>query len=236
MKYLLIITLCVISFLSCTKNEGKGGRLSINGNVKKIIVSTKGIKVDTVAGVDRDIFITYGESEYINDDIKSDINGSFHFPFLKKGQYTITAYSDCYNCSEGKKQVKKDISVTKNSESDNVLLYIEKTVDYDDGNNSISGRLLEQFYVGEFPIETPYPSQENEVYIVYGNDEVYFDRMDTGHDGKYEFKNLIKGNYTLYSFSQCKTCTTVLDTSSIKISINSNNEVVVCNDLIIEKR
>ena len=92
-----------------------------------------------------------------------------------------------------------------------------------------------QKYVGEFTIGDPYVSQEQEVYIIYGNEEVYFDRMDTGFDGKFEFKGLIKGEYKLYALSECGTCIDIYDTVSVTVNVLNNFSSEDTGDLIIDK-
>lgn len=41
-----------------------------------------------------------------------------------------------------------------------------------------------------------------EVFIVYGDDITFGDRIKSGDDGKFEFKYLRKGNYRLYVYSE----------------------------------
>jgi hypothetical protein len=231
---LLISILAVLTLASCTK-EGVGGASLISGKVMKKIITTKGDSVETVPAIDKNVFIIYGDETYYNDDVKSDITGHFEFPFLEKGSYELFAYSDCLDCPEGKKTSSTSITVERGEDVE-VELIVEKIVDYDDGSSTISGVLMEQEYVGTFPVNVPFASQENEVYITYGDDEVYFDRMDTGFDGKYEFKELIKGVYTVYAYSKCGSCINVMDTVSFQIEIENNNTSIFADTLTIEMR
>ena len=45
------------------------------------------------------------------------------------------------------------------------------------------------------------PAAKEDVYIVYGNQLVYGDKMETGYDGTYRFKYLTKGTYNIYAYS-----------------------------------
>lgn len=45
------------------------------------------------------------------------------------------------------------------------------------------------------------PAAKEDVYIVYGNQLVYGDKMETGYDGYYRFKYLTKGTYNIYAYS-----------------------------------
>ena len=49
----------------------------------------------------------------------------------------------------------------------------------------------------------PYPYQDARVYIVYGDHDTYDDDTRTGPDGKYSFRWLRKGDYTVYTFGEC---------------------------------
>ena len=233
MKRLLSLMIAGTLFISCSK-EGVGGSKSISGTVKRIIIAPNGNAVDTVSAVDRDVFIQYGEEDYYNDDVKTNSEGYYEFSYLRKGDYKVFAYSDCISCDAGKNKVEMDIELKKSASNQNLM--VRKEVDYDDGSSSISGRLMAQHFAGSFEIGSPFPSQENEVYITYEDEEVYFDRMDTGVDGKFEFKNLIKGTYTLYAFSECETCENEWDTVSVQIQVKDNYSVNPVGDLNIQLR
>lgn len=43
---------------------------------------------------------------------------------------------------------------------------------------------------------------DEEVYIIYGDDASYGDRIRTGPDGVFEFKYLRQGDYTVYVYSE----------------------------------
>lgn len=78
-----------------------------------------------------------------------------------------------------------------------------------------------------------------DVFIIYGDDksEVYDDKFETDYNGKYHFKYLRKGDYTLYTYSDST------DGSMIKydypifkyVTISSNNSTNTVADFVIEK-
>ena len=227
--------ICIVFFAACSK-EGEGGSAVISGIVKKEVIAPNGNLIETVAAINKDVFIKFGNSDFVNEDVKTNEFGKFEFPFLRKGEYSIFVYSDCIDCDAGKESIEQSVELKKfNSTISDLELVVRKTVDYDDGSSSIKGRLMVQRYVGEFTIGDPYVSQEHEVYIVYGNEEVYFDRMDTGFDGKFEFKDLIKGAYKLYALSECGTCIDVYDTASVTVNVLNNFSSENIGDLIIDK-
>ena len=54
------------------------------------------------------------------------------------------------------------------------------------------------------PQGDPYPFQETRVYIIYGDNEFHDDDVRTGPDGKYAFRWLRKGDYTVYTYGECR--------------------------------
>lgn len=46
-----------------------------------------------------------------------------------------------------------------------------------------------------------FPAAKEDVYIVYGDEPIYGDKMETGFDGFYRFKFLTKGTYRVFAYS-----------------------------------
>jgi hypothetical protein len=71
------------------------------------------------------------------------------------------------------------------------------------GTSSITGRVVVRQYNSNFTtlVEQYYATDEN-VFIVYGDDEVYGDKTSTHHDGTFRFDYLRKGTYTVYAYSE----------------------------------
>lgn len=72
------------------------------------------------------------------------------------------------------------------------------------GTSSIKGTVIVQEYSKDLIIKIgdPYPAQDVDVYLIYGNDEVHGDVFKTGWDGKFEFNYLKQGTYTVYVLSK----------------------------------
>lgn len=71
------------------------------------------------------------------------------------------------------------------------------------GTSTIRGTVTILEYNGDYTNKVgEYPGTEVDVYIIYGNKEVYGDRFRTDHNGVYEFKYLQEGTYTLYAMSK----------------------------------
>lgn len=59
---------------------------------------------------------------------------------------------------------------------------------------------------------------KTDVFIVYGNDELYGDDMETGANGNYRFKYLKSGSYTVYAYSVLPSGQKVAVSQTVKVS------------------
>jgi hypothetical protein len=227
----LVSIVVVLSLFSCSQ-ECVGGRGKIIGYIEKQIINRNNTAVDTVPASDKKVYIIYGDESCYNDKAVTNTDGYLEFDFLTKGDYKIYANNDC---DSGKELTLNNVEIKSKGDEVLISLSIRKIVDYDDGSSVIKGRFMEQLYVGLFPANSPYVSQKNEVFISNGTDEVYFDDIDTGFDGKFEFRNLIKWTYRVYAYSESATCTDVLDIVSYAVIIGRNYQGISVGDLTIEK-
>jgi len=71
------------------------------------------------------------------------------------------------------------------------------------GTSIIKGRVIVDEYsdINNQHVRSHYAVDES-VYIIYGNDEYYSDRVKTDGNGYYEFKGLQKGDYKLYVYTE----------------------------------
>lgn len=70
------------------------------------------------------------------------------------------------------------------------------------GSSSITGYVHVTDYNATFLIiQGEYPGADEDVYIIYGDDISYGDRVRTGPDGRFEFKYLREGDYRVYVYS-----------------------------------
>ncbi len=77
------------------------------------------------------------------------------------------------------------------------------------GTSSIYGKVLAKNYNSTFTVlQEQYYAQDVDVYIIYGDDKSYSDRVRTSYDGTYEFKYLRKGIYHIYAYSKDSTLQT----------------------------
>jgi hypothetical protein len=78
------------------------------------------------------------------------------------------------------------------------------------GNSTIYGTITAYNYNAEFTnLKGIYPAADEDVYLIYGNDLSYSQRIRTNYNGVYEFKYLRPGDYTIYAYSKDSTLTLV---------------------------
>lgn len=81
---------------------------------------------------------------------------------------------------------------------------------------------------------------DEDVYIIYGDDVSYGNKVKSGPDGIFEFKYLRKGDYKIYVESKDTTRASYFYGSGIKtvdvsVTISDKKEVVETEDLVIYK-
>ncbi len=118
MKNIFLLVIIGLVITSCAKEEGQGGSASIKGFVYEYKINA--FSLDTTAryaAADQDVYIIYGnEDTFYDDNIKTSYDGSFKFPYLQKGKYTVFVYEDCATCLSGKKEILRTIEITKKNQ------------------------------------------------------------------------------------------------------------------------
>lgn len=77
------------------------------------------------------------------------------------------------------------------------------------GDATIFGKVLIKDYNSTYTVlQDTYYAQEADVYIIYGNNRSFGDRVRTNYDGTFEFKYLRTGTYTVYAYSKDTTAQT----------------------------
>jgi len=71
------------------------------------------------------------------------------------------------------------------------------------GTSVITGKVIERQYNVNFTILTEqFYAPDEDVFIVYGDDPVYGDKVSTNYDGTYRFEYLREGDYTIFAYSE----------------------------------
>ncbi|MBT4774204.1 MAG: hypothetical protein HOH13_06505 [Crocinitomicaceae bacterium] len=118
MRYISILFLFLFLLsLSCTKEEGVGGQASVSGKLQEhLFVGT--LDQGTIGAQGEDVYIIYGTDDGIFDDkVETGYSGDFEFNYLRPGNYTLYAFSDCWSCSFGTDSVVKlDFTISDKKE------------------------------------------------------------------------------------------------------------------------
>ena len=110
------------------------------------------------------------------------------------------------------------------------------------GTSMISGKIMAlegsfNPFTNQFDTTALYYIQDENVYIIYGNDstQVYDDDFETSWDGSYEFDYLRKGNYILFTYSKCDTCLSGIRPIFWSVEITENDKNYIQDDKTIRK-
>lgn len=104
------------------------------------------------------------------------------------------------------------------------------------GNASIRGRVRVRDYNASFTVFIrEYFAQDQRVYIIYGEDQVYSDDFRTDYDGWYEFRFLRPGHYKLFTYSKDSTLQSPTQQVPVfaEVTIPSGETLVTAPDLVI---
>lgn len=201
------VLVALILLTSCEQPEGPGGKGIIRGQVMLRSYDKQFRVLQSVhPAADEDVYIQYGDTESISDDRNTSPDGKFEFQYLSKGDYTVLVYSEdsTGNSLSGIIPVKRQVNLSSNSEEvDLGRINIYETLDVDEGQATIRGKAMQVNYSIDFIyIIDTIPAQDVDVYLSYETDLNYFERIRTLYDGSFAFPNLIKGNYSIFVYSE----------------------------------
>jgi hypothetical protein len=99
------------------------------------------------------------------------------------------------------------------------------------GSASINGRI----WVKDYPAMLEWAGYDEYVYIIYGDEISYGDRIRSTFDGRFEFNFLRKGKYKIYSYS-FNPSAPLVDSAVIKeIEITGRKQKIDLGDIVIYK-
>lgn len=106
------------------------------------------------------------------------------------------------------------------------------------GTSTITGKVTTEDYNATFTVlEATYPTQDEDVYIIYGSNTSYGDKVKTNYNGEYEFKYLREGSYKIYTYSKDKTLQSPSGQIAIikEVKITDTDQKVTVDDITIYK-
>jgi hypothetical protein len=227
---------------SCTKNEGYGGTSSIKGKIHTSYYNEDySILVKEEPAVDEDVFLIFGDNEDVGDKVVTSPNGSFRFDFLQAGSYTLYYMGeDSTSIERDEDVISIEIDLKSGTDFDLGELTELKTLDYNEGTGRIFGvvRLINYRNTSVYPFlvvkDTSF-AQDHEVFIIYGDNEYFEDRIRTNYNGYFEFTNLIPGDYEIFTLSEDVSGGTEDIPISRIVTITEENQEIDLGVLTIEQ-
>ena len=115
LKTLLLSLSCIalLTFSSCKKEEGEGGKASVTGKVwiKRYDI-TGTVLVGQYAAAYENVYIIYGDNATYGDKVETNPDGIFEFKYLRSGKYKVYAYSEGGSISTNRQAVIKDVEIS----------------------------------------------------------------------------------------------------------------------------
>lgn len=229
---------------SCSKMEGEGGTGSISGTIVEYFYNDDYSRlIYTRPAVDEEVFIIYGEEQAVGDRIRTGPAGDFRFKFLFPGNYSIFYLTQDSTTDVLKEEVVKldKVDLNRGEEFDLGEMVKLTTLDFDDGAAVIRGVVKVIDYVDEsrwpnLVVDRIDYAYEQEVYLTYGNHTFYDERIRTQHDGSFEFRNLIPGDYLVFLYSEDVTRVTDKLVKQFEVTITEMDQVIDLGEITIEER
>ena len=104
------------------------------------------------------------------------------------------------------------------------------------GSSTIKGVILEQKYNSLGNVIAEYPIADQDVYIIYGNGNTFYDDdIKTSYDGSFQFRYLKKGSYKIFVYEDCATCPSGKKEIIVPVEITKNNQTVTLDTINIKK-
>jgi hypothetical protein len=106
------------------------------------------------------------------------------------------------------------------------------------GTATLKGKIKVKEYNQDFTVlKAEYYAQAENVYLIYGDDNIYSEDFKTGPDGSFEFSYLRKGKYGIFAYEADSTGVSPTGMKPLykMIEISKNNSVVDIGDITIIK-
>lgn len=92
------VALCfAVSCASCVQTPGEGGRASIVGHVveeERLVLENPASVQGVYPATDQEVFLIYGDNVGPDDNVETNHEGNYVFPWLRPGDYTVYVYSE----------------------------------------------------------------------------------------------------------------------------------------------
>lgn len=115
----LIVIFFILAFTSCQKDPGEGGSGKITGKLYGYDINNNGVVTDSGYAGGYRVYISYGDEGFANNDVRTSFNGQYEFIGLRKGNYTVFAYSQCDTCLFNQATIKQTVMLNSNKDEVN---------------------------------------------------------------------------------------------------------------------
>ena len=235
-----LFSIICLGISSCKKASGLGVRASVKGKLYSGNYHSPEIPVTEEDGEPEErVYLVFGDREDGYDaDMRTNYDGTFEFKYLRKGTYKIYAYGmDTSKVSSSPKTpIIRTFEIADNKQNvaiNDLVIYKEAG---NNGSATIRGKVWAKSYNATFTeLKGAYYAGDEEVYLKCGNETAYSERIRTAYDGSYEFKNLRKGKYQVYIYSEDSTMASPSGRVMVmkSLEITEKNQMVKLEDLQI---
>lgn len=107
------------------------------------------------------------------------------------------------------------------------------------GRAKIKGKLMGNFYYDDQLTQANGSGilSDEDVYIVYGTDDTYFDDdIKTSYDGSFEFNYLRPGTYTVFAYENCFPCAGLQKPKLMTVEITEKDAVIDLGTINVKKK
>jgi hypothetical protein len=211
-----------LALAGCTREPGEGGNGQIKGTLycKSVFDKTTAINPEEYLPEEK-VYISYGEKDTYDEDVRTSGDGTFRFSNLRKGKYRVLAYS-LDTISHNLIPVTRTVELKSNSDVVDIKDLLIHRMPNEDGSSMISGQVKVKTYdqAGTYLGEAYLADQD--VFLA-AEDGTLIDRVQTGYEGNYSFTKLLNGKYIVYALSE-------------NIESNVPDELAVSSRIAVDKK
>lgn len=115
MRSFLFTIGAAVTLFSCTKGPGEGGTSTIKGKIYIQDYNGSGVLQAEYYAPEERVYLIFGDEGFYGMDTRTSFDGTYEFNYLKKGSYTVFAYSDCDTCASGVIASSMKLEITDNN-------------------------------------------------------------------------------------------------------------------------
>lgn len=226
MKRIIPLFLCSLFFISCSNDEGEGGRSSIEGYIYKVKVNDD-LSRDTFPANDQRVQILYG-NQGLGDDLRTFADGYYKFATLREGNYTIIAYTELP--SGENIPVKREIKVSGNKHT-----YLAEDIYIEDGKAVetyyVTGTVMAIFMKKNSTfVRDTLPGVGLRVYLEKADEITFFDDIRAKEDGTFFFARLLPGDYRAWTVFETQDETDI--SVGVSFTLNEKGEILIDDEIV----